>query len=164
MKIMLRDQAATLVKYNPRSELHGEEREPAADVTLEFHAMNQFLDFLDPELKETIFKPSDDGDLAEKGQQLGALRFPMLEQPLKFANEMDPAVVTIRVAGDKSDIRIEPARVNAVQVEGLNGGTVKVKLRVQFAPTEKLGGKLSMLDHKDVRLTVVPGQEVAEGK
>lgn len=153
MKIDLKEQAAVLVKYNPRSELNGEERTPAADIRLQFDTMNTFLEQIETGLREGMFKASVDGDLADAGTEFGAVKFASMVPPHKFEGEMLNACVTLGIAGG-SKIQIPVAKVNDIQVTPRNGGTVSINLRVQFHPTEKLGGKLSMLDHEAVVLTI----------
>jgi hypothetical protein len=153
LNLQVKEQAAVLVKYNPRSELNGEERTPAADILLQFDTMNTFLEQLEPGLREGLFKKNVDGDLADKGTELGQVRFASMDPPHKFTGEMLNATVTLGVAGG-GKIQIQGAKVNDVQVTPRNGGTVSIKLRAQFHPTEKLGGKLSMLDHEEVVLTI----------
>lgn len=160
MKFTLNDHPAQVVKYNPRSEKHGDEREPAADVVLEFHTANYFLDHLDPDARKSLFKESDDhGELPlEDEHPLTELRMPSLNNIMEWSNEMPDAIVTIKPSGDKNTVEIKGCKINKFVTERFNGGGLKVKMRVEFEPTEKIGGRLSMLDHVNVLLCVEQGQ------
>ena len=105
MRIELANQKMLLAHYNARSEVHGEDREPAADIKLEMDTTNDFLIQLHPTLRQALFHfdsardAEGKTDLADKGSDAPHLRYAALVPPLKWNEEMAGADVTIRPAG-----------------------------------------------------------------
>jgi hypothetical protein len=167
MRLELKAQAAFFMHFNGRSELHGEERQPAGDIKFRVTTTNNVLDQLHKTLKHALFfhDVNDPGrDLADKAMEdnpdhLPHKRFPELEGPVKWAGEMVGGKLTVHYGlGGKSDIVLPDIKLNKVAIHPKDGGTVEVEFRVQAHPDEKQAGKLYALIQKEVTITVEPPQ------
>ena len=154
-----------LSNVNIRSEVHGEDREPAGDLKIECDVDNGLLAEFDPALRSLLyyFDESRERDLADQGKA-GAdfkpdLRMPRLAMPLKWDEEMLGARCRIKVPGAKSDIGLDPVKVNNWTIEPREGGTCSLSFRVQCHPDEKAFGKLATLIQQDIEFTL----EATEG-
>lgn len=83
-----------------------------------------------------------------------AMRFPKMIQPLKFADEIIGAAVTV-VYGI-GDIVLETCNVNNFRVECKEGGTVRVTYRVQGNPSGEQLAKLSQMLGLIVDVSIAP--------
>lgn len=165
MKLTLKETNAKLLNVNPRPELHGDEKKPAADLSLNVHLHNKELDQFDLRLRHALYeKDATQGDLVsgDDPEHLPKLRFPQLDQPLKWDGEQVGGKVTFhRGISAKSDLVIEGVLINKFQIEAIEGGSVGLTFRVQFKPEEKEIGKLCMLTGQDVQISVEPPVEDA---
>lgn len=157
------DQRMLVASVTARSEVHGAEREPASDVGLEADLSNDVLNIFHPGLKSLLyyFDKEKQRDLADQGRAtepgfLPDLRMPDLLPPLKWQGEIVNARVTIGVPGaaEKNRVVLTDAKVNNFQLTPRDGGTVQLKLRVQYHPDEKQAGKLAMLVQQEVEVTL----------
>ena len=163
MKLTFTNQKMLLASVNARAEVHGEEREPAGDIQLEADLPNDVLNVFHPGLKGLLyhFDRGRERDLADQGRAHEAgfapdLRLPNLGHPLKWEEEIPEAMVTVRVAGTKTEVVLTPVKVNKFQFSPLDGGTVSFSMRVQYHPSEKEAGKLAMLVQQEVDVTLEP--------
>jgi len=148
MKLVFDSCPAFLVNVNPRSELHGEERKPAGDVTLRVNVPNKMLDTFHETLKHALFfhdTENPKNDLADKAMEgrpdhIPHLRFNALGLPLKWNDQMFGATLTIHRGG--GDIVLPDVRVNKVEFTPKAGGTVELEFRVQGHPDEAAFGRL----------------------
>jgi hypothetical protein len=158
LKIQFKGQKMLLANVNVRAEVHGDDREPAGDLKFEVDLDNGFLGEFHPALKSTLyhFDESRERDLADQGKRHDApdLRMPQLQAPLKWDEEMLGAKCRIREIGAKSDVGLDPVRVNNWTIEPREGGTCSVSFRVQCHPDEKIFGKLAMLVQQEVEVTL----------
>lgn len=162
MKLSFQGQKFLLANINARSELHGEEREPAGDLKLTSDVPNDVLSELHPSLKSALYHYDDarETDLADRGKRgepgfLPHLRFRELEGPLKWSGEMLGAAVEIGVPGVRERIRLEACRVNGVQITPKDGGTVGFSIRIQCHPDERAFGRLCTLAQQEVEVWIV---------
>lgn len=164
MRITVVEMKALLAHVNARSELHGEEREAAGDLKFSATVPNTFLDQLHPTLRSALFfnDSSAPKDLADQGMEEGQhwphLRFPNIESPYKWKDEMSGGVLTIHhgIGGRGSDIVIEDVKVNEVKITPLAGAMVDLEFRVQTHPEEKIRGKLWDLIQAEVVISIKP--------
>lgn len=160
LKIEFKDRKMLLANVNVRSEVHGEDREPAGDLKFECDVENAMLDSFHPDLKGLLyyFDASRERDLADQGKTgvgfVPDLRLPHLEVPLKWDEEMLGAKCRVRVPGAKSDVGLDPVRVNNWTIEPREGGTCSITFRVQGHPDEKTFGKLATLVQQEVEVTL----------
>lgn len=159
MKIAFTDQRAFLANFNGRSELNGDERAPAADLKITLDLPNDILDALQPGLKGRLYhfdaeRPLDLADQGKQGDEgyLPHLTLPDLESPLKWKSEMTGCRVVI--ANGQRQIVLQDCKVNAVQFEPRDGGTVHLQIRVQCHPDEGAGGTLFTWIQQEIQLTL----------
>ena len=166
MKLSFQKQKMMLANFNARSELHGEEREPAGDLKLEASLPNDVLVEFHPALRSLLYYYDDQrgADLADQAKKddpdyLPHLRMPSLGGPLKWNEEMAGAEVVISIPGTKTEIVLQDAKVNAFSLEPRDGGTVDISLRVQAHPDEKQCGKLCGLIQSEVEVSITPRED-----
>lgn len=170
LRLSFEKKAAFLVDLNPRSEVHGAEREPAADVKLRVDCDSGILAEFAPALRSMLYFKDEskdaDGrnDLADQAAEAPNLRFPHLGAPLKWEEEMTGATLTAHYGIDeKSDIVLKDCRVNDWKIEPREGGTVSVTFRVQCHPDEKTFGRLAMQVQNEVEITLEPQELPSDG-
>lgn len=166
--IELEQQDATLLNYNPRTELHGQDPTPAADVRFAFNAASgDVLPMLDPTLRSFLFFKSGtkQHDLASQGHEAPDLRFPKLAKPLAWSVTLEEAELTIhRGLGGISDLVFTLAKVKKpLLIAPQQGGTVVVEIQVQCYPDEKQAGALFTLMGQKISVSFKPGKETAGG-
>jgi len=154
---------ATLEHVNLRDEKHGEDTVPAIDIKLTFALRNDVLSLFDSQLKKWMYYKSkkqapraDQGALdLDEPNDLPDLRFPQLDA-LRWRDDLEGCTLTIEYGiGGKSSLRLTDCKVNGFRLECLEGGTVRVTLRVQRSqPDERTVGKLSGLLKREVHLTL----------
>lgn len=166
MKLEFTKVAMKLANVNVRSELHGDEREPASDLKFEAMVSNDVLSQLDGGLKSALYHyDSARPDLVDEGKKgepgfLPHLRFPRLGQEgFKWNDEMAGASVSILVKGAKKPLELKDVKVNNLKLSPKDGGTVALALRVQCHPDEDAFGKLATLVQSEVEVTIVPAAE-----
>jgi hypothetical protein len=166
MKLEFKDQKMLLANVNARSEVHGDEREPAGDLKFEAFLPNDVLVEFDPALRSLLycFNDAQQRDLVEEGRKgdpnyLPDLRMPKLMGPFRWDEEMLGATVSLQVRGEKSRVELADAKVNNFQLEVQGGGTVLLSFRVQAHPDERKFGKLCTLIQNEVQVTLTPAEE-----
>lgn len=160
----LTNQSATLTSFNPRSEQHGDEPTPAADLKFAVAMESALLAMLDPQLRHTLYckREGVDPDLVNQAHEAPNLRFPKLE-PLRWKHEIVGATLTVHHGlGGASDIVIDGCNVNKFSVDPQEGGTVIVGFRVQCKPSEAACGKLCLLIGEGVDITLEPPAAIEE--
>lgn len=166
MRFQLSEATCRLLNVNPRPELHGEEKKPAADLKLSTTLPNLELAQLHPALKGLLFMKDDNQrDLVSEGDPEYAtlLRFAELQAPLKWQGEIVGATLTVHHGiSPRSDLVIEGCMLNEMRLEPLNGGSVVFTFRVQFRPLEKEIGKLCMLTGQDIVVSLAPPSELSD--
>lgn len=163
MMIELAEQSATLTKYNPRPELHGQDPTPAADIKFMFNAANgDILPMLDPVLRGFLFHKNGaiSHDLANATHDAPNLRFPKLQGPFEWLSIHDEAELTLhRGIGGKSDLKLPVKLRKPILIAPQEGGTCIVTMQVQCHPDEKQAGALYMLMGKPITVSFDPGEE-----
>lgn len=159
LKLELAAVLMTLTSVNIRGEMHGPDVQPASDLKLEANMSNDVLSQLDPALKSSLYYYDEArSDLADKGKKevgfLPHLRFPKLSAKQEWSDEM-MAKIAIVEKGAKKAIELE-GKVNAIQFEPKDGGTVAFCFRFQCKPNEAHFGKLGMLIKSEVEITLAP--------
>jgi len=156
----LTSRPAQFASFNPRSEKHGDESVPAADLKLVCNVAADALDAFDRGLRPLLFHKANavDDDLADQGSEAPNLRFgerllPSLRWGAKLAGyRMQFHVGT---TGDH-DVEIEDCAVNKFEFSPKEGGTVVITFRVQCHPDEHQAGRLSMLIGQQVDVSLTP--------
>ncbi len=169
MQLTFSKQKMLLNSVNARAEIHGDEREPAGDISLLAQLPNDVLNVFHPTLKGLLyhFDKGRERDLADQGRAHEAgfapdLRLPKLGLPLKWADEIANAKVTIRVPGETKEVVLQPVKVNDFKLTPIDGGTVEFHMRVQYHPEERQAGKLAMLVQQEVEVSLEQVAEVPE--
>ena len=140
---------------NIRDEKHGDENVLAIDLKLHGNFDGDILAEFWPELRHSMFKKAEDGDLADQGSDAPtALRFPNLAIPLKFHDEIIGAGV--KMAYGIGEIDLEVCDINKFAVTCHEGGTVSVAFRIQAKPTGDQLSKLSQMLGTQVDVSINP--------
>lgn len=168
IKLEFDKQRAKLANVNVRSEVKGEDREPAADLKVHIRAPNDILAHFHPSLKSLLYyfddaRPADLADAAQRATEGYAphRRMPSLTGPLNWDDGMENATVAIGVPGAKTVLELVGCKVNSIQITPLDGGTVDLVLRVQAHPDEKQFGKLCQLVQTEVEFTLTADEAAA---
>lgn len=147
---------AHMNSVNVRAEYHGDDLMPEIDLALTVDLTNDVLDKFDSALKVLLYRKGSpvQGDMLPVSD-LPCLRLPKLGAPLKWQDEFTgyTAHIDYGLGGD-SVIEIAQAKVGKISIEPLEGGTVKLALRISSTGvlTEEVLGKLGMLVQQDVSL------------
>lgn len=160
-----------LNSVNFRSELHGEDHVPAADIGVTMDAPNTVLSYFDGALLSALYYCS----AASSGQEviegvdkvLPNLRFPKLATPLKWNDSGKGYYLEVDygLGPDESNIELDLCTVGEFRLTPKEGGTVEVKFRVQVSGsplTEKVCGKLASLIQQEVKIQLLPPQTPAQ--
>lgn len=171
MKFEVARKKAFLAHLNARSELHGTERQSASDIKFKLTMPNAVLDQFHGTLKHALYfnDVSNPGkDLADKAMEgdpnhLPHRRFPNVESPIKWKDEMTGGKLTVHFGlGGPSDIIVPDIKVNEFRIYPEEGGTVKLEIRVQGHPDAETHGKLYDLIQKEVEITIEAPQAEAD--
>lgn len=168
MKLSFHEVRMTLVNVNARSELHGDERQPAGDLKLSASLANDVLDKLHPGLKRALYwlDKSREADLADQGSAsqedfMPHLRFPSLSGGFKWSEELSGASVSLEAPGVEP-LHLSDVKVAKIEFEPKDGGTVEFGMRLQVHPDERQFGKLCTLSQVELLVTLEPAAEVQE--
>lgn len=164
----LHEASAKVSSFNPRAEMHGNEREKAGDLRFELAmAAADVLPMFSPELHAALYCRHDTQvDLASKGTDgLVNLKFPKLG-PLKWEREIVGATLTIHQGiSAKANLVIDGCIVNNFALSPSEGGTVIVSFRVQRSKLdEKQCGRLCQLVQEQVDISLAPPEGGGESK
>lgn len=152
LQLELTNAKAKLNNFNPRAELNGEERRPAGDISLTVNCSADVLAHFAPTLKSFLFNESGPRDLADGTP----VRYPELPT-LHWDSEMTGAKFLLHYGVGKP-IEFADAAVNKFVIEPIDGGSVRLSLRVQVHPDEKQAGKLAGLIQQDVEVSLEPAE------
>ena len=165
MMLKLAAIAGLLVHYNGRAELHGEEREPAGDISIKATVENKHLDQFHGTLKHAFFfhdTANPGRDLADKAMEdnpdhLPHLRFEELGGEIRWAGEMAGGKFTIHQGiSAKSDLVVGIDKLTKVSFVPKAGGAIELKFQVKCRPDEKQAGRLYYLIQKPISFSVEP--------
>jgi len=123
----LHKERALLAHLNTRTELHGDEEQPACDLKLELSLHNSVLNKLHAELREVFYTADKQMDLEQ--DHLVNLRFPQMSA-FSWDTELPRAVLTIH--DDLDGDFIIQGKANKFKLELLEGGTTKLQIRFQM--------------------------------
>jgi len=154
-------QAAKVAHINIGEEKHGEEGVMRMDVKVQSDVVNDFLTYLSPTLKGSLYAKEDgQGELIKDDAHLPHSLYPELGE-LKWDGEMAGATVILHGKTKAEDIDLV-ADVNNLRFECKEGGTVAVTLRVQVIPTEEQASTLVLFSGKDVKVSIRPKEPETE--
>lgn len=159
-------QVCKVAHVNLREEKHGEESVTAIDLKVQASVSNDFLSYLSPTLKGSLYGKPDtsvQGTLVHDNPgYMPRLLYPAIKQ-VKWEGEMPKAQVVFHGATKKQDIELS-ADVNKLTLECMDGGTVVVSFRVQVVPEGAVLGKLAGLLGVEMKVTVAEnGAELETG-
>jgi len=150
----LQKQTAKLCSFNPRSEIHGEEKVSAADLGIQIKVSNDVLSEFDPLLKSSLYAKADQGDI-EPGH-LPSLKFPKMGA-IKWAQEFVGYEAMIHYGVSKKDnIVLGDCQIDKLRFECQDGGTVVMIFRIVAHPEERDAGRLCGMIQQDLALTLTP--------
>mgnify|MGYP001600623266 CR=1 FL=1 len=154
----LQKQQSTIAHLNIRTEKHGEEDVLAADVKVEADVTNDFLSYLNPTLKWSLYdKPnSGQGELIKDDHHMPRLRYPSLPE-LRWAGKMEKAVFIIHGKKKADDLEFE-AGVDKLALCCKEGGTVSITFRCAVLPTPEQSGQLAALLRSETKVSVREGE------
>lgn len=159
--------AVKIMNVNVRSELHGDDHVPAADISVRLTTSNLILSEFDGALRSMLYKPVDvepqQGQLegVEPVSDLPLLRTTVLEQPLRLGNEFVGYSLTIdRGLGGGSNIVVGDVAINKLRADCKEGGSVDLTFRLQAsALSADVIGKLATLIGCETRIMLTPPVE-----
>lgn len=159
-------QPVKLANYNPRSEKHGKQRKPAADLMIEAGMSAAVLDLLQPGLRESLYKAAEDqADLVEPDRNaLTARRFQKMS-PFSWGWEGKGYTMTIDYGlGGESNIELDDCTVKNIRIEPQEGGSVLFKFQVIAHPDEHDSGILTHRIQQEITVTLnaPPAKTVGE--
>lgn len=156
---------AKLIDVNTRSEKHGEELHPAIDLRFQLDVGNGVLKAFHPELGESLFKLSSQGQLpgVDKVSDTTELRFPELGMPLRWdAESIDNDLTVDYGIGGESNIQLGDCKVHKHVLTVKAGGTVQVQFTASCAHdlTEQAVGRLGTRVQHDVFIVLKASEAV----
>lgn len=157
----------TITNVNIRSEMHGEDHVPAADISVKLTGSNELLDQFDTSLLLMFYKAAEraDGAQAEiEGTEFSAfplLRTALVKMPLKLNNEYAGYELEIdRGLGGKSNLTMRDAKVDSFKADLKEGGSIELAFRIAVS---KLNadtlGKLGTMIGSEVSILLIPPEE-----
>jgi hypothetical protein len=161
MQFALERQQVKLANFNARSELHGEDREPAADLKIEMTAPNDILSEFDPDLKSSLYRKANGTDaqaelLSDGPGYLPKLRFPKMGA-FDWGEQLAGAVLTIHWGpSGRSDLVLQECIVDKFSFAASDGGQVFITFRVRCKPDEKQAGKLFTMTQTTIEISLAP--------
>ena len=148
-----------LASLNPRAELHGDDTKLAVDLKFSLTISNDVLSEFHPDLKSSLFKKSDGGELDLEAGHLSALRFPNFTS-FKLSDELENYDLVVHYGiGGKSDIKLAQCQVDNFSFTAKEGGSVDMSMRVICHPKDTDIGKLCSMIQKEVDITLTHDDE-----
>jgi hypothetical protein len=142
-----------IAHLNIRTEAHGEENVLAADVKVEADMTNDFLSYLAPGLKASLYEKPETGqlELICDDHYLPHIRYPELTE-LRWDRKMEKAVFIIHRI-ENGDLCFD-AMVDKLCLQCKEGGTVSISFRAAVLPTPEQSGQLAAILGTDARVSV----------
>lgn len=156
---------AKLSSVNVRSEKHGKELVPAADLKIVVDSSNDILDKFHADLKTALYykaqaEGEDQGELdgIEPVTNLPNLKFSRLESPQKWDFEGSGYRLDVDYGlGEASNLEMFNCDVNSIAFTCKEGGTVELSFRVQVSNIEeRIIGKLAGLVQHEIHIILTP--------
>lgn len=158
---------AVVSNINVRAENHGDESKLAVDISLIFTTSHAILKQLDETLPASLYKRGDSGQPLLDGISEDAateIRFPQIEKfPWDYKGAGYECLLDPDDLFEGNDVALDECAVNSFVVEPQDGGTVKMKVRVQAHPSEPQVGRISGFMKQTVLVTLTPPQAPAQG-
>lgn len=151
---------AHLVHINPRTEKHGEQDVPAADLKFQMTESNGMLAMFHPTLRHHLYEQEDANEQLEGVEALTRLRFGGLITRIRIGHALKGADVVIGFGlGGASDISLDTVDVDGFSLDLLEGGSVGLTFRVKARPTGDQIKRLYEVLGGEIDITVVPAIE-----
>lgn len=155
MKFQVEAVKAKLVHINPRTEKHGDQDVPAADIKIQQQDGNGILSLFHPTLRSFLYE-KEDGEL-EGVESLTRRRFGGLIERLRLDHKVVGAEVKIGFGlGGSSDIELDTVDVDGFAVELMEGGSVLLTYRIKASPSGEQIKKLYEVLGGEIDITVTP--------
>lgn len=156
-----------ITNVNIRSEMHGEDHVPAADISIKLTGSNELLDHFDTNLLLMFYKAAEraDGAQAEiEGTEISSLpllRTALVKMPIKLNNEYAGYEFEIdRGLGGKSNLTMRDAKVDGFKADLKEGGSIELTFRVAVSKlSADTLGKLGTMIGSEVSIVLVPPQD-----
>jgi len=163
----LKDQAATLIKFTPYTEMHGTDPVPGSALRLQFNVASAMLAGFHDELRAFFFHKhgARQHDLADATADAPDLRFEKFKLPLLWRQAYDESLLTVHI-GDRIDTAIIlPGRVKKpFAFSPMQGGTVVVGMTYHCHPQDDDVNPLYKFQKREIRISFDPGKEVEAPK
>jgi hypothetical protein len=152
-----------LAHMNVRTEMHGDERDPAVDLKFEFSSANNLLSKLHQDLRATFYCGDANQDMVTP-DNMPHLRFPFMG-PVPWELEIPRTRLRIHDADKpENDIVLGGGKTNKFKLVMKNGGTVEWSFRCQFSkPDEDIVAKLMRALNQRVPVSLECAEEEEEG-
>lgn len=156
--------ATRLLSLNVRTENHGEGLARAIDLKCQMDAPNTFLQQLAPELLAMLFMPVEQPEAQAKldgvPETLPLLRSHAIKWPMALEGDYAGYQITVdRGLGGTSNMVLQEAKLNKLQLTCLEGGTVQLQFRLQVSNVgDEVIGRLSSYIKADMFIALLPPQ------
>ncbi len=164
----LDEQNCKLSGFNPRAEFNGpDEKRSAGDLSIETKMSNDVLSMFDPKLKAAFYEKDneDQGELIDAPHHLTKLRFPLLQNTMKWGEEFSEQTIIVNYGiGGPSDIKLIECKVKKFVFEFQEGGTVHMSFSVQAHPDQESAGKLCSLIQQEVKISIRPPNDAEKSE
>ena len=156
-------QTGQFTNFNLRTEKHGPENVPGADLKISTTLSNDVLSEFHPTLKSMLFREPNPGeeDLVDKAGESGLtrLRFGNYVNSIRWAQDIVGAEFTIHYGTEKNNVDLTGTTIDSFKIEPMDGGSVVLSFRVKCNPTEVQVGKLSTLMGGQIEFTLTPPED-----
>lgn len=152
--------------FTSRSEKNGNDRVPAATLTVSYKAPNDVLSEFSPDLKASLYRRPHpgEGDIADNSDTrledphyLPRLKFPDMSNKIAITRQIVGAIVTLHYGvGGKSDLVLDDCKVDDFVFDPQDGGTVDVSLKVDCHPSKDQAGTLHTMQDQEVTISIAP--------
>lgn len=154
----LTQQTVTFANFNARTELNGETRKPASDISCRAQLPNTILNSFFPGLLQMLYERPTSPDLVEQTDPDAAtsLRMPLLGLPLDWDLVLENRTLTIDygLGDEQSNIVMPECKVHKFKITPQNGGTVLVAWQISAHPDAKQAGWLYDHQQTDIVITI----------
>jgi len=151
---------------NPRAEKHGPEHELACDINLQMIGANDFLAFLNDDLKQALYcldGTAQQPELLDEPGHLPNLRFPEMSA-FNWDYKGEGYTTTLHLGiDDNSDLTLYDCVLNKIKVTPKEGGSVQIDFKVAFYPEQGEIEKLCMRIQDVIDVTLTPPSADGEG-
>ena len=161
----LTKQKALIVMVSHNAEMHGKEPKPISFIKLATIMSNDVLSFFDGKLKAALYVKDSEkkqGDLLHG--EVTKLKFPKMS-PIKWDYKGAGFTFVLHYGIDgKSDITLSDCRVDAIELECQEGGSVLMKFKVAAHPDDLQSGRLDKMIKQHFEITLIPPDEEDQQK